>query len=277
MCQAPGCLFPMGSDRFDDFVVHLGANGASRNRTGSGRTAKGVGQRPARQGQQGRRAKPDQRRKSTSEPEPFPLSGFYAAQEDDTTQFLGGDDLDDDDALAALLNAAEGSSAESPQMEPANSVGASGAVAISAMSLAAPPSCTTAQLLSDDDEDDEDDEKPLVRCAEQDYTGENTPDATTPSGRVPAGPPSLLPSVGRASPSMVVSNSSYDTAATLVSPPHVPSNEVGKRCALEEELAKAWEDADSEASDAETPLPGDATPTRPTKIRRVEGAGIMIG
>jgi len=276
----------MGSDRFDDYVVQLGASGLRRNNSGAGGPVKGAAPRPARQGKQARRAKAAGHQKGASEPEPFPLSGFGAIEEDEASPFLGDHELDDEDAaLVALLDqAAEGSSAESPQMEPSDSVAASGHVAITAMSLAAPPSCTTAQLLSDDDEDDDEEEEgSLEPCRSE--QGVNTADNNTVASRVASAPPALVPAsvtVGRASPSMVISNSSYDTAATLVSPSHVgsiPSSDAGTKRArettLEDEMAQAWEDVDSDASDGETPLPGDATPTRPTtKARRSD---IMVG
>ena len=278
MCQTPGCLFPVGSDRFDAYVVKLSDNVSGKQ--GKPSQPNNKGSKP-RQGKQTRGRLKPQGRRAPIEPEPCPLSSFDAAENE--VPYGEGQLQFDSAALEALLG--EETSADSPPMEPKCEGSSARPSQIVTDFTLAPPSCTTAQLLSDDDEDEEEmgqclgeqTARPLTTSAPQHSfvpvsaadQRSNSPNRTLLSG---------------ASPSMVVSNtSSYDTMVSPSYAPNTPNDtatgQKRERCVAlitstndDAELAAAWEayDSDVDGDDARARAAGDATPERPFKVPRTD-------
>jgi len=220
--------------------------------------------------------RPSPTKRSPSEPEPFPLSGFDTIETDAQRQQEQAFSEMDYQALSVLL---EENSADSPTILPNAEPQRTCQFSLGPQTLT-----TTSQLLSDDDDDceDEDAGSSSLGAKSGSAQGPGTLEAiSTAEGRCVSPPETDANRSGGISPSVVMSNSSYDT---MVSPSYAPSQPmmVGVKRARsdvdvstpsivdEDDLNAAWDSA----SDCEDfPAPGDATPTRPTKARVVVASG----
>jgi len=266
LCQTPGCLFPLDSPHFDDYVVKLASALMDKLGPTPGKRATSSNPNGAGHAVANRKSQPTNQH---SGPEPFPLQGF-------DTEISYADAIDvDPNMLSELLGSSAG---DSPALEPAT-----GSCQPNLVSTAA------AWLLSDDDDDDD--------GAVSDGPPSETTDGAAPVSHlvIPVAqielsyPPgkkakpdatdrpvhrSVSPPQASVSPSAVMStNSSIDTVGQSQSVisnakrtcPETDDSAIDGSASEREEMAAMW---DSASDGDEMPAAGDATPTRPSKRPR---------